>query len=262
MAIAQISYSTDWKNFWAMRFGSGDAGRYLLAWIRLPIIGFDTITIIADYGVGDCDQIFLQGGFGYVMRDYLKNDVEVYICPDGFFEKSDLYVKNPNQLACRALMMDRGGSYLWLPHRGTPSELNVPGGIPCTASYVDQDRDITHRSVDKPSQLLQVDLIIWGDRDWTDPVPLHDGMQANHSNSSIRGRSGTCGDFVCSWGQGGALRLVQFDPRNKDQNNPEDMPLGSNQCRVDGRVVWKPWQDVEVFRWNVGGNGWHLDNSW
>ena len=110
LTYAALTYANDWKENLPARFGDshycGPMGYTTCDWdnpcwvldvtVRLPVIGFDTYTVLDAVG---CDPYFQilpcgtghtascdhrVGGRGFMMRDYLKNDFDVWACPDGF----------------------------------------------------------------------------------------------------------------------------------------------------------------------------------
>ena len=266
MTYAAIAYGNDFKEQLPTRINYGwqytDTHR-LTYHSRLPIIGFDTGTIFNPSfyhktGWTGCDPGI--SGFGYMMRDYLKNDWDVWMCPDGYWEKDTV---NLTAWGGYAAIMPWGGgdggwgpsgpcggslfilvaaNYLWMPHRELSFEsvhCSHPEG-PFEAYEWNKPEATVHRASDKPELLVQTDLI--------NPHSAYVGgytpdgcYLANHMTQSTRGQYG---GNPCQ-GQ----PIVGLGLYWQANTNPDFLPLGSNRSRLDARVTWVPMQEVQFFRY-------------
>ena len=275
ITYAMLAYGNDWEEQlptragFTHRVGGGNPVGTLINVERLPIIGFDTGTIWDWYTYSDTGSSYritsegsvLLGGLAFVMRDYMKNDWDVYICPDGWYTISDLLKKwsgctsgaGPacnciSGYVCADCLENFRSGYQWLPHRPP----TVPSGGTCSvAAYDDRPEEIPKTASDKPGLLVLADFNYWSDR-WyaTDThherhcTPSSDrspcGMGANHIATSYK-----------------KLPLVESNcqirmnpPDVMRTMNPDKVPLGQNVSRIDARTKWIPFQDWRLFRWS------------
>ena len=102
-----VAYSNDWKEQLPNRVanvswcGPGELWRFP----RLPVIGFDTTTILPanEYHQNTstaCGNVCGPAGLAYVMRDYMKNDWDIMTCPDGWWTKDVIMQKCGDGIAC------------------------------------------------------------------------------------------------------------------------------------------------------------------
>ena len=240
VVMGALAYANDWKRQLPTMIGPATSnqlpccpGTFALdLYGRLPIVGFDTITVVIDpfndfpsWG-GPCVGQPV-GGWAFMLRDYLANDREIVVCPSGFSSSEKIFQKD-----CWGVRADAnantGVGYLWLPHRAN-REGTVIGGI---RPQADGRKDIARTSRAKPRLLITVDFNLGV----LDDAPPTQAMAANHSGADIQDQA------VSSW--------PLFDPSNAFATDPDDLPLGINRARVDGVVAWQPFQDVEYLRYS------------
>jgi prepilin-type N-terminal cleavage/methylation domain-containing protein len=288
LTYGALAYANDWKEQLPTRFNkfAGDPGTRLTDLSRLPLIGFDTCTIW-DWGTYESPYLTSPGygfnwlgGFAFLMRDYMKNDWDVAVCPDGFYTKESFLQKWPGPVAynyyCPYLVIGMYGSpnegqigYIWLPHRpvsGSSTAATNCSSTPTPMQVSDTPGEISKTASDLPSLLVSVDWNHFGGR-YYDGCGVGScgggqggcGVLANHPATSyrglIRGGSGTL--------DSGCLRPV-YPPNIGRMENPFEMPLGQNRSRIDARTEWKPWQDWKYFaysRYN-GGSASCADATW
>ena len=254
---AAIAYANDWKQELPTKIGYfvGDNYGKDLNWpVRLPIIGFDTLTRAdpmthcawnrwappnGDPGIG---------GWGYLMRDYLKNDFDITVCPDGWWDRAALLQKFPGPYGeCYPPdnIIMRAHTYFWLPHRRLSAQNCFCGGIyPAPDCVQDRPENIARTASGTPELLIVADFLGWGD--WYAGVGPGDAyIVGNHPNTAARGGFNYSG----FGGTAGPDALTYYDPCSPASSPPEDLPMGSNRTRIDCRTTWVPWQDLEKFRW-------------
>ena len=291
ISYAAIAYGNDWDEQLPTGWGgtSGcNTGNPL--WhpnhlARLPVIGFDTTTIWdwATYDSGGycgwedgdvpgahaCPCNYL-GGLGFLMRDYLKNDMDIYSCPDGWFPRRGFMKKWDGQITAwmgpvetgvpytwnfTASLNDWRTGYQWLAQRAT-SMSQVPG--PNSRPYgwnwgpaqmaTDTAGDIAKTASDLPSLMIIADLAKMEDRYYTVPgCPppgssgggggCEAGVTANHMMTGYKG--GPAAESSCS--------PCIYPPNIGREENPIEMPLGMNRGRLDCRVKWLPFQDWRYY---------------
>ena len=251
---AAIAYTNDWKEQLPPSTGFGTAWfaaeMNAAMCIRLPIIGFDTQTVLSIPAFYSPANMGL-GGWGYVLRDYLKNDKDVVICPDGWFDTAgvfkpldagwDLFV-TPRMMILNAAMMghDTGMGYVWLPHRQIVTNTVGSTSAGCAAlacaanTCTDKPRNVVKTASDKPELLVVTDYTLW--QCFTSGTPL---LASNHQALSNKGG--------IIWGQ-----ALPFTPSNLAATDPESLPLGRNAARVDCRTEWLPGPNMDYFRWTGG----------
>lgn len=273
VTYAALSYANDWKEQLPPLLSSGQATWYggsypagFLSFVaRLPIIGFDSTTIwdLQTYWASYFASHWL-GGFGYVMRDYLKNDFDVYVCPDGWYTKANMVtrwsgvtsVMGPGNYGSgagdtwweftNALISYRSG-YLWLPHRHNNVQF---AATPCAGGPIrvtDTPGSVAKTASDIPDLLVAADFNYFAGHYYAGcgqpsafPGPSKCGVAANHNASSYKQLAGW--DSAC-------MPQV-FPPNIGRQENPMSMPLGQNRSRIDARTTWLPWQDWSYYRWS------------
>ena len=258
--ISAIAYANDWKEMLPTRLNAPtDVGAYwpFVFATRLPIIGFDTTTIINPLPGLYEGPMFVGaglglGGWSYMLRDYLKNDGDVVICPDGWFtheqvfrkyEGTDLAGTDAGYVLILGSMWRSpvstgiaGLGYLWLPHRNTFAKGSVvPGGVTCPTprGNVDGPADNVKKASSLPELLVTTDIIFWQPHTPGD----YPRIFANHQATDV-----TALHFRDA-------NAPAFTPCDISATNPLNLPLGTNVTRLDCRVTWKPMQDVEVFRY-------------
>ena len=288
MDYAAIAYSNDFREQLPNAMGGMDGYQFDVAtWgshrlvfhTRLPIIGFDTLTIwnmatYHDAAWGQCDPGV--GGFAFMMRDYLKNDFDVWICPDGYWNRepstqqggywggnrvgpltkwgdtSRTWDCNSPKKACCSLYYPAFAPYLWLPHRWNAADIPSCGGATPGGPFTVADKAqlVAKASSGRPSLLVQTDYIEFYEASIS-YVPQPWGcVFANHMGSSLKQNF----DSSCV----GMPHLTLGD-NWRSANNTEDLPLGGNRSRLDCRVTWVPMQDLVSPQYCVDtfGNAWH-----
>ncbi len=271
-----LAYANDWKESLPTRLGTmptapspayyGSPYAWLGCVTRLPIIGWDTTTIW-DWGtynanwVGPPDTNVL-GGWAFVLRDYVKNDVDVYVCPDGWYTRADFITKwyaglidarfGPNLWTNPGLATYKSG-YFWLPHRDAvtgPLWFPIPGAV-CGNTVPDQDTPgaIAKTASGKPTLLIMSDYDEFSTRarnDCAGQTTDGCGITANHNASEYKqlpGMRSNCQPQV-------------FPPNIGRLENPEQMPLGRNSSRIDARTTWLPWQDWQYYKYGTNYDEW------
>ena len=275
LTLAAISYANDWKKRLPTRLGhSGDPGYLagseagLLSFhARLPVIGFDTRTVVdSDTYYASWWAMKFLGGWGYMMRDYLKNDFDVAACPDGYYSIDDYFTPwdgtvdyveagpTADMFEGPGLLSYKAG-YLWLPNRYaswdvTATNCDPGGGIVPT----DTPGNIAKSMFDKPDLLIVADFNFFAQRrnyhSGFGCPPADDatcGVIANHNSSTLSQLPGVMTS---------CMPLV-FPPNIGSQENPDQMPLGMNRARIDARVTWVPWQDWAYYNWAPHPRQWH-----
>ena len=119
---------------------------------RLPVIGFDTATVVGSPGAW-YPPAYPLGGWGYLLRDYLKNDFDVATCPDGWYTKDDF------------LQPWDGGSFKRLYSEKVPFVWLVDRELPTAAANgkrsADLKADVARVASDQPMLLITADYILW-----------------------------------------------------------------------------------------------------
>ena len=254
LTYASIAYGNDWQQMLPTRMdwppGISNMQRFLAGTGRLPIVGFDTVTIwhMSDFQVCCCAGGGI-GGWGFMMRDYMKNDFDVAYCPDGWWSAGQLKKKYGGIGSCwgapnigGTLFRDDTFSntgYLWLPHRDSETTyVDVDGQICLTSvgggyTPTDNHQAVARTASGKPDLLILADYI-QTHAQWAGGYQDFACLAANHGGSDFKGTSR--GDSCADW--------VPFRPDLDEANNPDIMPLGSNSARIDCRTTWKSWQDI------------------
>ena len=262
---AALAYANDWEEQLPSRWGnSGNVGGgnpigILSALYRLPVIGFDTATIwdwwtynVAYPGYNVTPDVTL-GGLAFVMRDYLKNDFDIYICPDGWYGRDDMMHKwsgcygdqyyGPvcscgSGANCSDGLFNYKTGYLWLPQRA----LTVAVGSACGQTMDDKAGEISKTASDLPSLLVVADFNYWSDRWYYDCGGVRSacGMGANHIATSYKKLPLVESTCLISVTTPDVIR--ELDPMMS--------PLGQNTSRIDARTKWVPFQDMRLFRWS------------
>ena len=261
---AALAYANDWEEQLPTRTGvlpdvmqTGGVHGGLSFYARLPVMGWDTVTIWdwATYWYSARGASWL-GGLGFVLRDYLKNDFDIYVCPDGWWGSDSILKKwdgaydvamgpcdwgaqggGANYFMWTKCLIDWQTGYLWLPHR-TPTPHRFAQGIPVT----DTVGAIAKTASEKPSLLLIADYNYYSDRWYVEPGCGErggHGVAANHNATSYRKLpvyESTCLPRI-------------FPPNIGREENPDEMPLGMNRGRIDARITWVPWQDWSYATW-------------
>ena len=199
--------------------------------MRLPILGFDTTTIAQQFGkvrpvrpISPARQP--PGGVAFMMRDYLKNDWDVAYCPDGWISKGDGIVEDYFQPVATG--------YCWLPHRADRSDAcrdNV-----CST---DQRSDIVRTASDKPHLLTIVDF------SWR-RLDKRDVFAANHTPRA--------GFMPPEFVPRGRPFAKSTDWPTFTDAPAESLPRGGNAVRVDCRLTWQPWHEIDASRYVVDGS--------
>ena len=267
---AAISYATDWKRQLPTRshacmdsclltgpLSTVSVVGCLYYTPRLPIIGFDTLTIVdptpADYGTR------CPGGWAYMLRDYLQNDKEIMVCPDGFISGNTIFKKAalPPEgagVGDFAPLWGFPNGYLWLPHRTAPpcggDGVGRNGFVcwdtTCSAcspriAVTDHVKMVARRSNSKPDRLVVVDF----NTSWQHS----DGMACTSGNhmSAMNDRN----DIISPCEAPHSLDLTDSDP--------DFLPSGSNQARIDAKTEWKPFTGWRIQRVGYDDRQW---SSW
>ena len=286
VVYAALAYANDWKQSLPTRTGYinptgtyGASGNtfwphpWLCTIARLPVIGWDTVTIW-DWRTYDFDQQAgdesMLGGWAFMLRDYLKNDVDIMTCPDGWYETPGWYqrwdgyydVRGPwhtggNGAAFddeRGGLMSYHGGYLWLPHRIVRRGSTPGAWCGGTQPTTDRIEDVSTKASGKPDLLVMADFNIFSTRghykcasggptSWSQC-----GVAANHATSTglnLPSAFNNCAPIVGV-------------PNIGEAENPDQMPLGMNTSRIDARTTWVAWQDWDYYKSpeNYGGL-WH-----
>ena len=256
---ATIAYGNDWKEQLPTRVGNYDHFYPQIILARLPVIGFDTITVFnyqanfADWGFHGCTggpgcptacwYGWTMGacGYAYVMRDYLKNDWDINFCPDGWFEPGNTLNKN--------VFAPQLSGYMYLAHLlppGSPVTYSTYVPFNCTANpftgaagnQTFRAKDTPKTASDKPSLVCSVDYNWY----WNQDFPR---TGANHVGTSHKVL-----DPVW-WPCPPAPQLARYGSWEfypaMDFYDPDSLPLGSNRGRIDCRVQWKGVQDFDFY---------------
>ena len=234
-----LAYANDWKERLASKVGGHNAAHM---WIdaRLPIIGFDTLTVyrpttdltygcVVDPGHDSpCPPMEPAhvGGLAYVMRDYMKNDWDIIYNPDGWVQRERLIVRD---FFGPPLVI----GYSYMPHRQPGNGVHTIGGT----MYAGNDRAklVAKTASDKPG------LLVWVDFAWRSLYPELNRFMANHTFTSDKPMFG-------HWiPVGSVLREAELaELPVLDLYDPEAQPMGMNRARIDARVQWKPFQDFDL----------------
>ena len=229
LVYGMLAYSSDWKGELPTRDGRSHPNLMMVA--RLPVIGFDTTTVWIP--TVECSPREIvgaaffwwcpsgMGGVGYVMRDYLKNDWDVAYCPDGWYERTQLIVRDFYHPVTTG--------YHWLPHR--PDMSACCCGPPVCATDRLGQADPTTLIVDMNWRMLETG-------------PLSDKFLANHITTGHKAAPGALP--VPDGGNMDFGALPTYDVYDADT-----LPMGSNQARSDARVTWQPWIQVDPNRYVV-----------
>ena len=277
VTYAALAYGNDWEEQLPTLWGNGRLGMHNYA--RLPIIGFDTTTIWdwATYESTGYGMNWL-GGFAFMMRDYMKNEWDVAMCPDGFYKKSDILHKWPGYAAysyyLEYLVFGMYGSpnvgqlgYLWLPHRPPtiPTAATMCSGSAQPQECSDKPGDISKTASDLPSLLISTDWNHFGGRYYSGcgfggcgGGGALCGMMTNHIATGYRALTRGAGTLDSS------CLMPVYPPNIGREENPLEMPLGQNRSRIDARTKWKAWQDWSYFAYARydGGSGSCADATW
>ena len=287
IVYAALSYGNDWEESLPahmaeqIQCATGNPLYGLSHLARLPVIGFDTETIwdwatymTTGYGgiATACSGNYL-GGLGFVMRDYLKNDMDIYSCPDGWFPRREFMKKwgsfpidawvgpavsgVPFRWNFSSSLNDWRTGYQWLPHRPpthTQPDGTVGGDYLGSWGVVPTDGpgDIAKTASDLPSLYMIADYSTMQDRYYTvSGCPpcgscgggsgCAAGFAGNHTTAGFRG--GPASESACM--------PCLFPPNIGREENPMEMPLGQNRGRIDARVKWTAWQDMRYYHYAV-----------
>ena len=194
VTYAMLSYGNDWDEqlptkdgFAPLQTGGHPIG--LLSWFtRLPIIGWDTATIW-DWGTytvpGYLGNELVLGGAAFVLRDYLKNDTDIYVCPDGWYSQGDFIKKwdgcwgtggyygpwcnsDVRYYNWTSTLCTYRTGYLWLSHRATSGTRCFCGACSASDPPLDMPGDIPKTASDKPDLLVLADFNYYADRWYPD----------------------------------------------------------------------------------------------
>ena len=232
IVYAATAYANDWRDFLPTR--STHADPWLFSTSRLPIIGFDTTTgwhpdsqpspVGPTTSNGDRHPPGL-GGLAHVLRDYLKNDWRIVYCWGGWTRKDDALVRD--------YFHPVAIGYQWLPHRVDRSRECV--GDLCST---DKKSDIAQSASQRPWLLVIADFA------WRHPRQ-GDRIAANH----LGFRNAMSPEFVA---RGSEYDGIANWPTLGDSDSA-CCPPGSNVGRLDGRVTWRPWEEVDASRYVANG---------
>ena len=267
IAYAMLSYGNDWEESLPTLLGEPPGNHQGnppagLSWLtRLPVIGFDTATIWdwLTYRTYNNTESLL-GGQAFVMRDYLKNDFDIYVCPDGFYKRNNMMTKWSGVITAYIGPGDHGSGdtgweytdalcayrvgYLWLPHRHIPVYQTAASLCGGPVDTDDRPGDISKTASDLPELLMLADMNQFQLHSYAgcgQPADLTQcGVAANHNASSykqIPGFRSACSPKI-------------FPPNIGREENPIEMPLGQNRVRIDARTTWLPWQDWGYYTWS------------
>ena len=218
-----------------------------------------------------------------MLRDYLKNDFDIYACPDGWYTKATFMTKWggayygdhwPFEVNWASPMSSNGGlvdyrtGYLLLPHRLIRGDVagDPYGGngtrvgqncSPAGVAQTDKPGEVAKTASDLPELHLLADNNIFANRIWWGDCSFPPqggtcGVAANHLGTSFKGMQGyanACVPYVSV-------------PNIGREENPLEMPLGMNRSRIDARTKWLPWQDWDYYKYNVfhvpgSDDNWH-----
>ena len=255
---AALAYAIDWRG--QLPAANGAMPTYHSEGFvvpRLPIVGFDTTTAISIpgfYHTSRCSQFcFGLGGWAFMFRDYLKNEKDVIVCPDGWFRQDDIFKGYLGEELCDPR---RGGlvlgenvehfaglGYFWLPRRRSVAPGSVEDRtVKCSTprANVDGAADVARTAADAPELIVTADVTSW--MAYVHGRPL---LAANHHGAE-RGR-------------GLGLRdpgVPVFDPCEANDADDAVLPLGTNKGHLDCRVTWVAFKDIEPFRYSANGGQW------
>ena len=252
MAYAAVSYATDSRQQLPPKHQGNlsctNVRSILSHGARLPIVGFDTMTIWHQASFQQCCSSGSNiAGWSYMMRDYLKNDFDVAVCPDGWYSKGQLIRPwgNPdvaypggcytstgigNTLFRDQLFANTG--YFWLVHRdaGTNRTCLANAG---PFDHSDHPDAVARRGSATPDLLVVADYFLFHER-WSGGYQADVCLSSNHTGTDYRGA--TRGDDCSGW--------APFTPTDPEVNNPDIMPLGTNVTRIDCRATWRPFNNM------------------
>ena len=267
VTYAALAYGNDWEESLPTQFGEkptnnqGNPNAGLMWLTRLPVIGFDTATIWDWYTYRSGPYVDnLLGGLAFVMRDYLKNDFDVYVCPDGWYKKSDMVFKWSGGYGTIAGPVnypsgDSGwdftdglasykSGYLWLAQRYIPAYTTAASLCGGPVNTTDKPGDIARTASDLPALLIICDM---------NSFHLHSsagcGRPANLSQCGVAGNH-MATSYKQIPGFFSACTPEIFPPNIGREENPLHMPLGQNHSRIDARTTWVPWQNWNYYRWS------------
>lgn len=218
LGYGSMAYACDWSEVFPTRVSR--KGGVLNGVYRLPFIGFDTATIVGARG-----SIFAPGyalgGWAFLFRDYVKNDYDLAVCPDGWYAKDD-FLKRWDGRDVNGLYSEKM-SYLWLAARDASTAVangqrSADGEIPTTAS-------------DKPDLHTSADYVLWAG------AGSGFGISGNHQRN--KARAGT----AAGW--------PTFDPAKPSDGPAEDRPSYSTAVRIDCRSSSREFLDLSVYRYIV-----------
>ena len=219
ITYAGLAYGCDWNEQFPTR--GGQPGEELNIVARLPVIGFDTTTQWDWATYADTQGQNRLGGWGFIMRDYLKNDFRITVSTDGWFAKDDLL--KPWEAGGPATLYSGRSGYLWLPHRAVATA-GANGKL-----SVDAEKEIVRVASDIPSLFVMTDYIVWiGDGDTFRIAGNHQRTKAPNTPPA-------------QW--------PRFDPEAPGAGNADDRPASSGAARVDARVKRRDFLDLEMYRY-------------
>lgn len=222
LTYACFGYACDWRCKLPPR--TARPGGVLNGVYRLPVIGFDSATAWTwgSYAPGG-DGVSYLGGWGFLMRDYLKNDFDVAACPDGWYTKDDL-LQPWDGKGIGTLYSEKMG-YLWLPHR------DVPTAAANGRRSVDTEADLLRTSSDKPEMFVMADYVMWvGDRNTF-------RISGNHQRTKA--------------GNAAPARWPEFNPDEPGSGPGRDRPTYSNAVRLDVKLARREFLDLSMYRYIV-----------
>ena len=266
VTYAALAYANDWNERLPTRINNLYwLSAYPLCWLsyttRLPVIGWDTATIW-DFNTYQTSYsgflgVNYLGGWAFMMRDYLKNDMDVYVCPDGWYSKDQWITKwNGYQDVYGPGIIWEGDSdslisyhvgYNWLPHRwqSEPQTAHACGG---PVNVTDDPGRVAKTASESPELQVLSDFNIFsveynaGCGQGAAPGPGgRCGVGGNHVGTSYKGLRSN--ETACT--------PDVFPPNIGREENPAQMPLGQNSSRIDARTKWVPWQDWEYYRYST-----------
>ena len=221
LTYAALAYGGDWKERLPTRISR--EGGVLNGVCRLPITGFDTATLAGGYPHVPGIPGYPVGGWGFLMRDFLKNDFDVSACPDGWYAAKDFMhrwdAKDPAGLYSEKM------GYLWLPYR-TRTTAAANG-----RRSVDSGKDIVRTCSDRPDLIVVADYVLWMGQGNTFRIA------GNHTVN--RASSKPCSQWP------------RFDPYAPSSGPPADRPACSNAAPLDARVKRRDFGKLPVYRYVV-----------
>ena len=215
-----IAYACDWDEWFPTCISR--KGGVLNGVYRLPVIGFDTGTALgsrwASYPPG-----YSVGGWAYLLRDYVMNDFDAAVCPDGWYTKRDFLQpwdgRDPKDLYSDKM------SYLWLVAR------DVPSAVANGQRSVDVKTEFADRGGGGPTVLLSADYVLWaGAGDGF-------GISGNHQQNKA--------------GKGNVAGWPAFDPADPSAGWAKDRPTYRNVVRRDCRSESREFLDLPMYRYIV-----------